>query len=107
MASAWGQGVPMGRSPFPMYLYSCPMASRPLPSQAPELGALDLFASVIRLGSLSKAAAAHHISQPSASARIRTLERLLGLNLLERTPAGSLPTTAGVLVAQWSADVLE
>ena len=83
------------------------MAPRPLSGEMPELGALDLFASVIRLGSLSKAAAAHHISQPSASARIRTLEHRLGLRLLARTPAGSLPTTAGALVAQWSADVLE
>ncbi len=83
------------------------MAREPLPGNAPDLGALDLFASVVRLGSLSKAAAAHYISQPSASARIRTLERRLGLSLLERTSTGSVTTTAGALVAQWSEGVLD
>ncbi len=72
----------------------------------PDLGALDLFVSVIKLGSLSKAAAAHRIAQPSASTRIRSLERQLGVSLLHRSPTGSTPTTAGSLVAGWAEGVL-
>lgn len=78
----------------------------PLPSPFPELGALDLFVSVVELGSLSRAAEAHRIAQPSASARIRNLERRLGLTLLERSPTGSVPTAEGAVVAGWSAGVL-
>ncbi len=78
----------------------------PLPSSFPELGALDLFVSVVELGSLSRAAEAHQIAQPSASARIRNLERRLGLTLLDRSPTGSIPTPEGAVVAGWSAGVL-
>ena len=78
----------------------------PLPPTTPELSALDLFVSVVHLGSLSKAAAAHRITQPSASSRIRSLERQLGLTLLERSPGGSTPTAAGSLVAGWAEGVL-
>ncbi|MEM7323085.1 MAG: LysR family transcriptional regulator [Actinomycetota bacterium] len=78
----------------------------PLNPTTPELSALDLFVSVVHLGSVSKAAAAHHITQPSASARIRSLERQLGLTLLARSPGGSVPTAAGSLVAGWAEEVL-
>lgn len=79
----------------------------PLPRRAPELAALDLFVTVVQVGSLSRAAALHRISQPSASARIRSLERRLGVSLLERTPSGSIPTPEGSLVAEWGIEVLE
>ncbi|MGB0113482.1 MAG: LysR family transcriptional regulator [Ilumatobacteraceae bacterium] len=78
----------------------------PLPSTTPDLVSLDLFLSVVELGSLSKAAAAHGMAQPSASSRIRQLERRLGLTLLERSPTGSSPTTAGKLVAGWASGTL-
>lgn len=78
----------------------------PLAATTPELAALDLFVSVVRLGSLSKAAKSHRIAQPSASTRIRSLERQLGLTLLERSPSGSTPTAAGSLVAGWAEGVL-
>ena len=78
----------------------------PLPPSIPELAALDLFRSVVELGSLSKAADAHHIAQPSASSRIRSLESQLGLTVLERTPTGSRPTPEGQLVAVWASAVL-
>jgi len=79
----------------------------PLPPNTPELANLDLFTSVIALGSVSKAAAAHGIAQPSASARIKSLERRLGVDLLERSPTGSSPTPAGSLVAGWAEGVLQ
>lgn len=78
----------------------------PLSPTTPELGALDLFVSVVELGSLSKAAAAHDIAQPSASSRIRRLERQLGVQLLERSPSGSSPTAEGSLVAGWAEMVI-
>ncbi len=78
----------------------------PLSPTTPELSALDLFVSVVNLGSLSKAAEAHRIAQPSASTRIKSLERQLGITLLDRSPTGSVPTTAGALVAGWAEEVL-
>jgi len=78
----------------------------PLSATMPELAALDLFLSVVRLGSVSKAAEAHLITQPSASSRIRNLEARLGLVLLERSPTGSVPTTEGSLVAGWAEGVI-
>lgn len=72
----------------------------------PDLGALDLFLTAARLGSVSQAAAAHRIAQPSASSRIRTLERQLGIKLLERSPRGSVPTSEGSVVAGWAESVL-
>lgn len=73
---------------------------------APDLLSLDLFVDTLQLGSLSKAALKHHLSQPSASLRVRALERQLGLRLLERSPSGSTPTADGRLVGQWAVDVL-
>lgn len=78
----------------------------PLPSTFPDLVSLDLFASVVDLGSVSRAAAAHGISQPSASARIAGLERRLGITLLNRAPGGSVPTAEGALVADWLSQLL-
>lgn len=62
---------------------------------APSLESLELFVSVVELGSVSKAASLHNISQPSASARIQDLERLCKLTLLERTTHGSSVTEQG------------
>jgi len=74
----------------------------PLPPQVTDLTAFDLLLSVARLGSVGRAAAAHHISQPAASARLRELERRLGLTLLHRSPRGSTLTATGALVADWA-----
>lgn len=73
----------------------------PLPPTFPDLAALDLFHSVVQLGSVSRAAAEHQITQPSASSRIRHLERQLSMRLLDRSPTGSLPTPEGAVVAGW------
>ena len=78
----------------------------PLGPSFPELASLDLFVSVVKLGSVSRAAAAHGVAQPSASSRLRHLERQLGLTLLTRSPSGSVPTDAGVVVAGWAEAIL-
>lgn len=74
----------------------------PLPPSFPSVFGLEVFLSVVREGSVSKAAAVHNISQPTASNRIKTLERQLDVCLLIRTTAGSQPTAAGSLVAGWA-----
>ena len=78
----------------------------PLGPSFPQLASLDLFVSVVELGSVSRAAAAHGVAQPSASSRLRHLERQLGMKLLERSPSGSTPTDAGVVVAGWAEAIL-
>jgi len=78
-----------------------------LSPRVPELGALELLLSVARLGSLGKAAREHGISQPAASSRVRYMERLLGLPLLERSNSGSRLTPTGALVVDWARDVVE
>jgi len=78
-----------------------------LPDPVVDLASLDLFATTVELGSLSQAAAVHGRAQPSASKRLRTLERTLGVTLLERRPTGSTPTAHGALVAEWAGSVLD
>jgi DNA-binding transcriptional LysR family regulator len=78
-----------------------------LPPWTPDLPALDLLLSVAELGSVGKAAAAHRISQPSASARLSRLERQLGVTVLARTSRGSSLTPAGEAVLAWAAGVVE
>ncbi|HVV21749.1 MAG TPA: LysR family transcriptional regulator [Pseudonocardiaceae bacterium] len=77
-----------------------------LSARMPEIGALELLLSVARLGSLGQAAREHGISQPGAGSRIRNLERLLGLALIERSAAGSRLTAEGAMVADWARDVV-
>lgn len=78
-----------------------------LRSGAPELADLDLLLCVARTGSLGKAARARGISQPAASARIRALERRLGVQLVERSPSGSRLTAGGNAVARWARRVID
>lgn len=77
-----------------------------LSPRVPELGALDLLLSVARLGSLGRAAEEQGVSQPAAGSRIRRLEGLLGLSLIERSPHGSRLTAEGAVVAGWARDVI-
>lgn len=79
----------------------------PLPAWTPDLPALDLLVSVAELGSLGRAAGAHQISQPSASARLARLERQCGIALLVRSPRGSTLTPAGEAVVAWARRVVE
>jgi DNA-binding transcriptional LysR family regulator len=72
-----------------------------------DLVGLELFVDTVRLGSISAAAREHHVSQPSATERMRTLERRLGVKLLRRGPGGSAPTPEGEAVAEWAREVLE
>jgi len=66
----------------------------------PDLFSIHLFMSAIRLGSLSKAADACHISLSAASRRLAMLEHQFRTPLLERQPAGVIPTAAGEALAR-------
>ncbi len=78
----------------------------PLPEPHPDLGALDLLVSVAEAGSIRQAALRHHISQPAASVRIRELERVLGLRLVERETTGARLTSDGLAIVGWASQVL-
>ena len=78
----------------------------PLSQPVPDLVSLDLLVSVSQLGSINAAAEAHGISQPAASMRLRSLERVLGLRLLDRSRTGSLLTAEGTATVEWATAVL-
>lgn len=71
-----------------------------------DISAIRLFLAAVDLGSVSKAAVRLQISQPSATAKLRKLERQLGATLLERSSSGSVPTADGVRLAPACAELL-
>lgn len=79
----------------------------PLSRLASDLASFDLLLSVAELGSIGRAAAAHQMSQPAASARLRQLEHHLGVRLLHREARGARLTTVGELVASWAQPVVD
>jgi DNA-binding transcriptional LysR family regulator len=56
---------------------------------------LRAFVAIVEEGGLSAAARCLHVSQPSLTQTVRTLERELGTPLLTRTSTGATPTEAG------------
>jgi DNA-binding transcriptional LysR family regulator len=78
----------------------------PLPQPVPDIVSLDLLVSVGELGSINAAADVHGVSQPAASMRIRSLEKVLGLRLLERDRRGSSLTAAGLATVEWASTVV-
>ncbi len=79
----------------------------PLPLPVPDLVSLDILRSVGELGSIRQAAFAHSVSQPAASMRLKSLEKALGLTLLDRGNGHARLTPAGVAVVEWSTRILE
>ncbi len=73
----------------------------------PDLDSLQLLLEVAESGSLGRAAARHGISQPAVSARVQSMERLVGFPLLTRSPRGSRLNPAGALLADWARGVLQ
>lgn len=73
----------------------------------PDVESLQLLVLVGEHGSLTAAATAAGISQPSASKRMSAFERRLGVRLLDRSRRGSALTDAGVLVCGWAQRVLD
>jgi DNA-binding transcriptional LysR family regulator len=61
-----------------------------------SMRALECLVTVVEQGSLTKAAAALHMSQPALSHQIAAIERELGTPVIERLPRGVRPTAAGL-----------
>ncbi|MBO4887305.1 MAG: LysR family transcriptional regulator [Firmicutes bacterium] len=57
---------------------------------------------IARCGSISKAAAALHISQPSLSAYLKKVEDRLGASLFDITPGGICPTSLGTVYLEYA-----
>jgi molybdate transport repressor ModE-like protein len=75
-------------------------------SHVPDLDSLELLIRVASTGSLGQAALEHGISQPAVSARVKGMERLVGVPLVARTARGSTLTKEGALIADWAREVL-
>jgi molybdate transport repressor ModE-like protein len=72
----------------------------------PDLRSLELLLAVARTGSLGAAGRELGLTQQAVSARIRTVEQLVGLPVVHRGPRGSTLTGAGALLVDWSTRVL-
>ncbi len=64
-----------------------------------SLRALQGLVAIVEWGSLTRAAAKLHMSQPALSHQIAALERELGTPVIERLPRGIRPTAAGLAAA--------
>lgn len=62
-----------------------------------DLRQLRYFTAIVEEGSLSRAAARLHVSQPPLSTQLKALEDEIGVRLLERSNRGVTPTAAGVV----------
>ncbi|APU14104.1 LysR family transcriptional regulator [Actinoalloteichus fjordicus] len=71
-----------------------------------DLGDLRLFVHVVTEGSITAGARRMLMSLPSASARVRSLERHAGVELLIRERRGVRPTPAGATLLRHARDVL-
>ena len=69
------------------------------PTDLPPLQALRCFESVARLGSVTRAAEALHVTHSAVSQQVRQLEELLGLSLFERAGRGLRLSENGRLYA--------
>jgi len=68
---------------------------------------LEIFSKVVDLGSFSKAAEAVFLVQASVSERIASLEKKVGLRLLDRMGRKVIPTAAGELLYKHASIILE
>ncbi|WP_367132717.1 LysR family transcriptional regulator [Saccharothrix sp. HUAS TT1] len=72
-----------------------------------ELRHLRAVCAIAEEGSLTKAASRLGLTQPAMSAQLRTVERIVGGRLFDRTPSGSLPTELGKQVVGTARLVLD
>ncbi len=82
------------------------MPPDPPPVDRTPLGPLELLVGVESHGSISAAARALGLAQPSVSAGLRRLERRTGLALVARSSTGTSLTEAGALLVARARDVL-
>ncbi|GAA1487461.1 LysR family transcriptional regulator [Brachybacterium sacelli] len=75
--------------------------------QLPNLQALALFVAVVDEGGLGAGARRLGMYQPNASRMVAQLEAQAGKPLLDRSPRGARPTSAGLLYAAHARELLE
>jgi len=68
---------------------------------------LFMFSHIVETGSMTKAAQHLHISQSALTQQVKTLERRVGLQLLDRSNKGVHPTPAGEAVYRAALDINE
>jgi len=71
-----------------------------------DLTQLKSFVTVAKLGHLTRAAEAVHLSQPAISGQIKALERDFGVELFQRTPQGMVLTPAGKRLVGYAETVI-
>ena len=77
------------------------------PTASPDLNELRGFCVAADLGSLGRAAVRLHVSQPSLSKRLASLEAKVGARLLERSARGVALTAAGRRLYRHARPLLE
>jgi DNA-binding transcriptional LysR family regulator len=82
------------------------MTTDPAAPRRTPLGALELLVAIEAHGSITAAAHALGVAQPSLSSGLRRLERQTGLSLVTRSPAGTMLTELGRRVVGRARDVL-
>lgn len=73
----------------------------------PDLAAIEALVAVADHGSLAAAARATDMAQPNVSRSIARLERRFGLSLIHRSTTGATLTAQGLVVVEWSRDLLD
>lgn len=68
---------------------------------------LHVFMTVLRQGSMGKAAVELSVSQPAISKAIADLEHTMGVRLLDRTAQGVEPTRYGAALLKWGCAVFD
>ncbi len=68
---------------------------------------LEIFCAVYEAGGISKAAERLHLTQPTVSEHIKTLEQYFGTPLFDRLSRGIQPTRAGDLLYEHSRRIME
>jgi DNA-binding transcriptional LysR family regulator len=71
-----------------------------------SLHKLEVFCTVVEVGSVSRAAERLYVAQPVVSAHMRSLEERVGAKLLQRRDNRMILTEAGTAAYAWAQDVL-
>lgn len=73
----------------------------------PDLAEFEVLVAIAETGSLGAAARKIGLTQQAVSARLASMEALIGVQLATRTPRGSQLTPTGVVVAEWAHQLLD
>ena len=73
----------------------------------PDLAAIEALVAVADHGSLAAAARETGMAQPNVSRSIARLERRFGLSLIHRSTTGATLTPPGLVVVEWSRELLD